>query len=240
AVLGPLPLGGVSGCAGENSVQVTGSVSAERAAAYRTLAQRGIGAVEDLWGQGSVPQPIRLDLPANAAAWALATGRPISDQVYAASTVWQESTGRIVVHPATWNALSPQGRSAVITHEVTHLAMGPSTRVPWWITEGLAEYTAHRASKSSLEDIAGSAWKPLIADPPSRWPRPSRRADSWQNYAPAWLACVFLARTYDEKALLTMHSELVGGSPLEVSMRDHFDRGSGQLQQDWSRWLGEQ
>lgn len=239
-VLAPLHLAGVTGCAGQSSVQVSGSVSAGRATAYREIAQRSIAAVEDLWGQGSVPLPIQLDLPANSAAWALATGQRDSGQTYAASTVWQDSGGRIVVHPATWSAVSPEGRSAVMTHEITHLAMGQSEQVPWWITEGLAEYTAQRGSDMSLADIAGSVWGPLIGHPPSDWPQPASAADPWLDYAPAWLACVYLARTYDETTLLNLYFEVADGASLDAAMQSVFGQGSDQVQQDWSRWLAEQ
>ncbi|MGB5934734.1 MAG: hypothetical protein WBG76_02565 [Ornithinimicrobium sp.] len=237
----PLHLAGTSGCAADRSVLVTGGVSAERATAYRSLAQHGIAAVEDLWGTGSVPAPIQLDLPANAAAWAAATGRQQgSGGEYAASTVWQDSIGRIVVNPATWGALTPEGRVAVMTHEVTHLAMGRAPDVPWWITEGMAEYTAHRASELSLREVAGSALVSLAAEPPGDWPTPSGAADPWQDYAPAWLACVYLARTYDESSLLDLHSDLVNAVGVDKAMQRRCGSNSAQVHQDWLRWLAEQ
>ncbi len=242
-VLLPLQLAGISGCAADRttSVLVTGGVSAELAAAYRELAQRGLAAVEDVWGTGSVPVPIQLDLPANSAAWAAATGHQQgSGGEYAASTVWQGSVGRIVVNPATWGALSPDGRSAVLTHEVTHLAMGRQPDVPWWITEGLAEYTAHQASDLSLHEVAGSAIASLTANPPRAWPTQSDGGEPWEDYAPAWLACVYLARTYDESSLLNLHSDLVNAASLDGAMQRRWGESSARVQRDWSRWLAEQ
>lgn len=215
-------------------------MSAERASAYRTAAQRGITRVEDLWGHGSVPTPVHLDLPANAAAWALATRRDDDRQTYSASTVWEGPQGRIVVHPATWGAVSPEGRQAVVTHEITHLAMGPNRQVPWWVSEGLAEFTALRKSELSLAAIVGSAWWSLTSSPPSQWPQPSNSADPWMDYAPAWLACVYLARTYGETPLLDLHTALAGGAALDAAMTSVFGQGESRVQRDWSRWLTRQ
>ncbi|CAN5474902.1 hypothetical protein BH23ACT6_BH23ACT6_02920 [soil metagenome] len=237
AVLFPASVVAISGCAGERSVQVTGGVSAGRAMAYRELAERGIADVEDLWGSGSVPLPIRLDLPATAAGWALATSQQDQTLTYAASTVWRGATGHIVVHPAMWSEVTPEGRSAVIAHEISHLVMGNQPHMPWWITEGLAEYTAHRGSDRSLEDIAGSALGRLSANPPPRWPQRSGSADPWQDYAPAWLACVYLAQAYDESLLLDLHADVAADVPLDTALQRRSGARSTEVHQSWVAWL---
>ncbi len=246
----------LSGCAAPAIVAVTGGVDPERTAAYRTLALRAIPVVEDLWGTDTVPLPVRLDLPATLTAWSAATGHKPDKQGYAASTVRLAASARggamtrgtadensddvrIVMHPDAWVELGPEGRLGVIVHEVTHLVMGTGEGAPWWLGEGLAEYTAHRTSARSLEQIAGSAWGPIVGTPPTSWPTENAQ-QPWQGYASAWLACVFIAETAGEEALLALYNRVCAGRALDRACRDVLGRGESDLRQDWSRWLSEQ
>lgn len=247
----------LSRCAAPATVAVTGGVDPERAAEYRALALTAIPVVEDLWGTDTVPLPVRLELPATLAAWSVATGHEPEQQGYAASTVRRaaatsggelkgrkavdESSDdvRIVMHPDAWVELSPEGRLGVIVHEVTHLAMGTGTGAPWWLGEGLAEYTAHRTSARSLEQIAGSAWGPIVGTPPTSWPMENAQ-QPWQGYASAWLACVFLAETAGEETLLALYARISAGRSLDEACREAVGRGEVDLRQDWSRWLSQQ
>lgn len=234
---------GLASCTDVSDVAVTGSVSAERASAYRDLVLEAIPSVEDLWGEGAVPLPVHLDLPSTTAAWAAATGHPPEQQGYAASTVRADSAtsaARIVIHPGAWDGLSPAGHQAVVTHEVAHLAMGPGRAAPWWLEEGLAEYSAHRSSATSIAEVAGSALPQAIRDPGDSWPEPSTEGDPWRGYARAWLACVFIAQRHSEAALVEMFDAAAAGQPTSEVMQDVLDEGSDDLHRAWVDWLRNQ
>ncbi len=234
---------GVAACGDDVEVVVTGGVSAERASAYRDLVLTAIPAVEDLWGEGAVPLPVHLDLPSTTAAWAAATGHPPEQRGYAASTVRpreRTTAVRIVIHPDAWDGLSPAGRQAVVTHEVTHLGRGAGQLAPWWLEEGLAEYTAHRNSAMSIADIAGSALARAVRDPGESWPEPSADGDAWQGYARAWLACVFIAQRHSEPDLLAMFDASSAGRPTSTLVRDVLDEDNDDLHRAWVVWLRRQ
>ncbi len=240
-------------CAAPPAAVVTGGVAPERVSAYRSLVLTAIPVVEDLWGINAVPLPVRMDLPATIAAWSKATGHEPDQRGYAASTVRRpgatardESTGqdgsndvRIVMHPDAWDELTPEGRLGVIVHEVTHLAMGTRTGAPWWLGEGVAEYTAHRTSSRSLQEIAGSAWDPIVSKTPQSWPTPNLE-QPWQGYASAWLACVFITQTAGEDGLLTLYDSVSEGRSLDEACRTNMGRGEADLRMQWARWLSEQ
>ncbi len=246
----------VSGCAAPATVVVTGGVDPQRAAAYRTLASTAIPVVEDLWGKGTVPLPVRLELPATLPAWSAVTGHKPDQQGYAASTVRRSAatrargtTGsgkddaggdvRIVIHPHAWAELNPEGRLGVVVHEVTHLAVGTGNGAPWWLGEGIAEYTAHRTSARSLAQIAGSAWDPLVGDPPTSWPVPNPD-QPWQGYASAWLACVFIAEAMGEDRLVALHTSVSSGKTLDEACLAAVGRREADLRHEWSQWLSVQ
>lgn len=233
-----------SGCAGDADVVVTGGVSAQRAAAYRQLVLDAITPVEDLWGAGSVPLPVRIDLPLTTAQWAAATGYAPDQRGYAASTVRRSpqsggarSEVRIVMHPDAWSELTRQGRQAVAVHEVAHLAMGPAGEAPWWVEEGMAEYTAHRRSSLSMAKIAGSALTRVIASPSTSWPRPQPGSNAWDGYASAWLACRFIAERHGEAALIELWEALSDSRSLEESMQLAVGESAEQVLRHWQDWL---
>lgn len=233
----------VAACGNGADVVVTGGVSAERASAYRDLVLEAIPAVEDLWGDGAVPRTVHLDLPSTTAAWAAATGHPPDQRGYAASTVRAEDSrtgATIVIHPDAWDGLNPVGRQAVVTHEVTHLGMGPGRSAPWWLEEGLAEYTAHRRSPMPIVDVAGSALSKAARDPGESWPEPTIDGDAWQGYARAWLACVFIAQRHTEADLLAMFDAASAGLSTSSAVQDVLGESSDDLYRAWIEWLRRQ
>lgn len=243
----------MSGCSAPPDVVVTGGVDPKRASAYRSVVVTAIPMVEDLWGVDTVPLPVRLDLPATLAAWSTATGYEPDQKGYAASTVrrpaaavGKETIGneesddvRIVMHPVAFEGLTAEGRLGVIVHEVTHLAMGTAAGAPWWLGEGAAEYTAHRTSSRSLQEIAGSAWEPIVSAPVQAWPTPNRE-QPWRGYASAWLACVFIVQTAGEDGLVALFDRLAAGRSLDRACRTATGRGEENLRTQWARWLSQQ
>jgi hypothetical protein len=234
------PAGSLSACSRRPDVVVTGQVDAVRARAYRDLTVGAVAQVRALWGPDSVPTPVRLHLPRSAAQWSQATGQHRDDGLAASTVRRPGQEPRIVVHPQTWESLVARGRRSVVTHEVTHLAMGPSRAAPWWLVEGLAEYTAHRGFTGPPAQIAGSAWAPLLARPPSGWPAPGATTDPWQGYAAAWLACVFLVGEAGEQAVLDTYGATRAGTPFERACPALLGRSALQLHRAWLSWLESQ
>ncbi len=56
---------------------------------------------------------------------------------------------QLLIHPPSWAVLSSTGRDVVLRHELTHVATGGThdadARLPAWLVEGAAEWTAWRA-----------------------------------------------------------------------------------------------
>jgi hypothetical protein len=219
-------------------VEVVSEVGADRTSAYRRLATVALGEVEDLWGEDVVARPVRLLLPADAASFGELTGHAADVQDTPATTVGTGAEARVVVHPDAWDRLTPEGRQAVLTHELTHLAMQGDGPVPRWVGEGLAEYTAHRGTTLPLTEIAGSALDPVRAGTsPTTWPEPGAEGDRWRGYAMSWLACVFIAREHSEDQLVRLYHELERGSTLEEAVPEVLGVPEEQLRGEWREWL---
>lgn len=249
-VVTPPPDGVTSGPVAPERVAVTGSASSEQVEAYAVMAQTALDRVEDLWGQGTVRWQVRVLLPATAADFADLTGGAPGSEAAPAVTVGSLEEAHIVVHPDAWDRLTPQGRQAVLTHEVTHLAQQGHGPVPSWLGEGLAELTAHRQSPLPPTAIAGSALDDVRAGQlPSTWPDPAPRttdpreptgADTaWGGYALSWLACLFVAQTWSEEALLELYAAVAGGAALHDAFPAVLGVSEAEALVGWRDWLRE-
>lgn len=232
---------------------------------YLELGHRAVEHVESLWGVGSVPQPFDLVVtatPERFAARAGVSGASVAVDVEEIPAVAMESLGRptVVVHPHLWDRLEPVGRQAVISHEVTHLVMrrieeaDPATgtpaeraTVPWWLSEGLAEYTAYRDVADPLDVLGESTISALrSAGAPTDWSELdiARDGDSrWERYATAWLVCSYLAERYSEADLLRVHHLLAtaaGSVSPEQAMTEVFGESATQVMADWPVWWQQQ
>jgi hypothetical protein len=218
-------------------VRVEGDADPERAEDYRELTVEAVRRAGQLWGRGSVPVPVRLVLPADADGFAAVTGLDPGADVPAA-VVGQGDEARLVVHPGAWERLTPEGHLAVLTHEVTHLVMQGDGPVPWWLGEGLAEYTAHRAGGRPIREIAGSALDGVRAGQlPETWPVPPGEGDRWGSYAMAWLACRYLAQTYSERSLVELYRVVAGGRPVEEAIPRVLGVSEAEVLTGWRAWL---
>lgn len=285
ALLALIPLLGVGGCsvatprapaeasvstgaadAGQSAdlterVEVSGSAGPERIAAYQAMTVTALEQVEDLWGQGAVRWSVRVELPATAAEFEELTGAAPGAQV-PATTVGSMGQAHIVVHPDSWDLLTPQGRQAVLTHEVTHLSQQGDGSVPRWLGEGLAEYTAHRDSDLPPATIAGSALEDVRAGSvPTTWPDPTTRSrgtdpatrsrgtdpttrprgtdPAWRDYALSWLACRYIAETWSEEALLELSAAVAGGLTVKEAMPEVLGTTETNALAGWGVWLRE-
>lgn len=226
--------------AARDRVTVTGTAPPERRTAYVAMAETALAQVEDLWGPDAVRWPVRVVLPATPAEFADLTGGAAASQTAPAVTVGRLADAHVVVHPDSWDRLTPQGRQAVLTHEVTHLAQQGDGPVPRWLGEGMAELTAHRLSPLSPVTIAGSALDDVRAHRlPDDWPAPRAGDDAWGGYALSWLACLFIADTWSEQALLELYATVAAGA----SVTDAFPAVLGVTEDEaligWGDWLRE-
>lgn len=232
------------GCGEDTGVQVRGTAPAERVEAYEAMAVVAVGQVRDLWGAEAVSSPVEVVLPGSDAEFATLTGGAPASQEAPAVTVGSLEAAHIVIHPDSWVRLTPQGRQAVLTHEVTHLSMQGDGGVPAWLGEGLAEYTAHRTSALAPGDIAGSALQGVRAGAvPADWPALSSTdrgpvaGDAWAGYALSWLACLYLAQTYSEEQLVEFYQEVSAGTPVSTALPDVFGVSEADALAGWGHWL---
>ncbi len=232
-VLGPR----LAGCSRRGVVEVE---DGPHAAGWREVAVEAARRVEGLWGQDALPTPVRVRLPADAASFAAAAGatREEVDDIPAV-TVGSGAAAVVVVHPAAWDRLLPEGRTAVLTHEITHLAMQGDGPVPGWLGEGLAEFTAHRGSTRPAAEIAGSALDAIgPGSLPQSWPDPlTPTADRWVSYAQSWLACLFLAERWGEPALLALYDAVSGGQDLATALPAVLGEQEAVVLAAWGVWL---
>lgn len=239
---GLLGVAGVTACGGRDEVDevlVEGGIPGQDWAA---LVSDAVAAVEDLWGPGAVARPVRLAQPGDDDAFRKRIGDPGAVDVPAVtlgSTTGSAAGAVVVLHPEAWTRLSREGRAAVLTHEITHLAMQGDGPVPTWLGEGLAELTAHRASTRTVSEIAGSALE-TVRDGrlPAGWPDPLREGGPrWPGYALAWLACHRLAQVHGERDLLALYDTVAAGRPLAAGFRDVLGVGEDDALADWRSWI---
>lgn len=264
-----------SGSVASERVAVSGSAPAERLSAYEAMTSIALAQVEDLWGPGSVRWHLRVLVPGTAVEFSELTGGAPASQGAPAVTVGSMAEAHVVVHPDSWDRLTPQGRQAVLTHEVTHLAQQGDGPVPPWLGEGIAEFTAHRHSALGPAEIAGSALDGVRAgEVPTTWPdlngadptstqrtgtdptstgptstdqtgRGSTATGStgtdpaWGGYALAWLACLYVAQTWSEDALLELYETVAGGMAVREAVPAVLDVSEEELLAGWAEWLTE-
>lgn len=258
----------VGGCAatapGPGEVEVSGSAPPARLTAYEDLGEVSVAAVQDLWGQDALAWPVRVELPASSAQFDELTGINSAQTAVPASTVGSLKGAHIVVHPDSWSRLTAEGRQAVLTHEVTHLAQQGDGPVPAWLGEGIAEYTAHRGSTLPPAQIAGSALDGVRdGKVPSAWPDPAgadtstsrgtsagattgsgvttgatnTATNTWGGYALSWLACLYIADTWGEAALLELYDQIATGTPVPDAIESVLGVTQEQALSGWGQWL---
>jgi hypothetical protein len=126
------------------------------------------------------------------------------------------------VHRTAWETLTAQGRQAVLTHELVHVATAGLTtaRTPDWLVEGLAEAVAWRDVALPDRVVARELTAEVRA---GRVPRglPTARdfvARPAQAYQEAWLAVDLLWRERGPAYVLELYRE-AGRAPLETALQ---------------------
>lgn len=104
---------------------------------------------------------------------------------------------RLLLDPSSWSVLSPTGRDVVLRHELTHLATAGTdhadARLPAWLVEGAAEWTAWRAVPWPDERVAPElAALVRKGRSPAQLPTDAELSpsapDAAAQYSSAWLA----------------------------------------------------
>ncbi|AKU17144.1 hypothetical protein VV02_16920 [Luteipulveratus mongoliensis] len=133
-------------------VQVSGGAPAAQRAAYESQLVTAMRQVTQVWGTDWSSIPVRLVVAGSGTEFAEITGRPADGGVPAVTL----ADSRVVLHPKLWTSTTAAGRQVVLTHELTHVALGQGRLrgVPLWVIEGSAELTAYRASSLSTAQAA--------------------------------------------------------------------------------------
>lgn len=209
--------------------------------------QIAIERVEQVWGQGAVERPVRVVLAGTDQRFVELTGLTGSAGDIPAAVTVGATPGPplVVVHPDLSQRLDSDGRIRVMTHEITHLVLGSAAELPWWLSEGVAEYTAIQSSGGERSRLSAEELDQVIPDrgDPPRWPpqevtaadrRGSGRA---QTYAVAWLSVEFLIERAGQDAVLDLARDLASGSvDLDAAVIDHLGTDLEALQGPWSDW----
>lgn len=205
--------------------------------AYAEVADRAVAQVTAVWGAGWPRRVVVLapgtlaDASAHLSVDASALNRTAAVTRGELSTTGSATTDdRVVLVPGRFDALTPAGRQAVLTHEVTHVATRAGTRAfpPEWLAEGFADYVGFAAAAVSptvaaaglLTDVrAGRLPHALPSDDAFTAPSENTREDAVQSaYEQAWLACRFVAERHGPGTLVAFYRQAADGRSVEAAM----------------------
>ncbi|MGX1726198.1 hypothetical protein ACWIGE_05810 [Streptomyces diastaticus] len=183
-----------------------GTGSAAELDHFARLAERAVPAADAAWG-GDWPRRIVVLVPGSLAGTAALLGaRPGTYRGVAAVTTGSPAPGtpadRIIVNPEAYAGLDARGEQFVLTHETAHVATrtatGPAT--PLWLSEGFADWAAHRAAPRPLAAAAPALTAAVAREEvPPALPDDAAFAfggdadDLDRAYEGGWLACRLLA-----------------------------------------------
>lgn len=144
---------------------------------------------------------------------------------------------QVYVNAEPFRLLSAAGRRVVITHELTHLATGPSGRSPAWVSEGFADYVGHSGAGLPVAEAAQELASDVRAGRvPTGLPTDSDFTDSAaarpQAYAQSWLAVSLLARNHGVPALVRFVRQVRDGDTDRV-MRAVFGTSVAAFTASW-------
>ncbi|MCC5578220.1 hypothetical protein IMZ11_21575 [Microtetraspora sp. AC03309] len=118
----------------------------------------------------------------------------------------------VIVAPSGFARLSETGRRVVLAHELTHVATGAAVAgdMPAWLVEGFADYVGYLDSGLTARAVAAELAAEVRAGTlPAMLPgREAFRPGSVrlpQAYEEAWLACLYIAERYGERALVGLY-----------------------------------
>ena len=224
----PWDLGPVAVARGPRSVVVAladGPLPTRRTASEADAAARRVDAV---WGS-SWPRTSVVYVPRDVEQMAALLGRSSTAglaQLAAVTTGENGGAGRttgdrVVLNPLGFAELTSTGRSAVLTHELTHVATRASARVtpPLWVDEGFADYVAYLGTTLRPRDLAADLLgSPRALEALRDLPRDAdfdpTVGEVGSAYAQAWLAMRFVAQQGGTPRVVDFYRVATGLPPL--------------------------
>ena len=155
-----------------------------------------------------------------------------------------DSPVHVFVNPEVFERLQPTGARVVLSHEVVHVATDAArSDVAPWLLEGFADYVALRDVDLPLSTTAAQIIRQVRRDGvPEHLPGPHEFATEatrlGATYESAWLACVLLAESGGEQALVDLYDDVAGGRPLEAALQ-RFGITEADLTRRWQRRLAD-
>jgi hypothetical protein len=161
-------------------------------------------------------------------------------------TVADGSQVHVFVNPDVYDDLEPVGGQVVLTHEATHLATGAplTSGVPLWLLEGFADYVALHAVDLPITTTAGQIIQQVrTSGAPDHLPGQPEfdQADTHLGaaYESAWVACLVLADTGGQDALVRLYQRVSRGQALDDELRRQVGLTEAGLTRLWQRRLEE-
>ena len=153
------------------------------------------------------------------------------------------SAGTIVVPGYASGRTTVGGEKAVLRHEWAHLGLHDylgGLRVPRWFDEGYARWAeggfdASEAWRLRLLLALGRA--PPLDSLTLEWPRD--RASAEVAYLLAASAVAYLVEESGERGVRVLLERWRASGSFEVALRGTYGVTSGQLEEDWRRWVEE-
>lgn len=230
-------------------------------------ADRDIARVSAVWGPNWARHAV-LEAPATVAQFGAVSGiGGDPSRVEAAQSTEETGSGpdrrqsgnRIVIDPVAFRELSAAGKTAVVTHELTHVASRASTtpQTPLWLVEGLADYVAYRrdgvlrpggltdsALTRELRTLFLTSGVPAAL--PSNSEFDSSNPQGAAAYEQAWLACRLIAQRYGSDQLVRLYrlvavaADAGAPNPVDSALRSVTGRGLAAFTARWRAYVGEQ
>jgi hypothetical protein len=202
-------IGPVAVARGKRTVVVAAVGSSLPRARTAAEADAAAARVDAVWGK-AWPRTAVLLVPADAKGMATLLGRSSAaglDQLAAVTTgesargAARTSGDRVVLNPVGFAELTSAGRSAVLTHELTHVATRATSRTtpPRWVDEGFADYVAYLGTSLGPRDLAADLLDSprtlrALRDLPTDGQFDPTTGRVGTAYAEAWLAMRFVAQ----------------------------------------------
>ena len=240
-------LGPVNVVHGRSSL-VIGSGTASALRAYARQADQAVRDVDTVWTGTWSRRPVVI-VPRTAADMAavIGTSEQIAEQIAAVAIGYDTDLGqgdRVVMNPAAWRELDPEGRRIVMTHEVTHVATSAATdvSVPMWMSEGFAEFLAYRAVDLLDAGVSEELFDLVDAgEGPRELPRDRDFDPAWgevgTSYEEAFLAVQMIAERYGDEKLLALYAAMGDDEgPVGEDIRKVLGISSDKLVEDWRRF----
>ncbi|QGV81038.1 hypothetical protein [Streptomyces ficellus] len=258
--------GAVGVVRGERSLVLGAGRDTARLRAVAAATDRAVPAVSDAWPEGWARRVVVL-VPGSLKDMGALLGEPAAGyRGIAAVTTGRAGGGpgapadRVIVNPEAYAVLGDYGRRFVLAHETTHVATRTDTSelTPLWLSEGFADWVAHRGTSdgSGGAGASGAYRTPAEAAPglrdavragavPAALPTDgdySFAADGKalaRAYEGGWLACHLIAGRWGEAKLRDFY-RAAGDKGPETALREVLATTPDAFTALWRAHLREQ